>query len=220
LALLFWIMSVEPTEVCTIGHSSHSQERFMALLRGAGVTAIADVRTAPYSRRHPHFNREALRAALQSEGIAYVYLGRELGGRPSAPELYSDGVADYERMAQAGEFAQGLDRVIEGARTYRIALMCSEREPLHCHRCLLVSRALAQRGVRVSHILDDGLVSQAEIEDRLLAIASRDSADLFASRAERLAAAYREYGRKVAFAEPEDRAGASGPPPGGQRPQP
>jgi uncharacterized protein (DUF488 family) len=196
-------MSVETT-ILTIGHSSHSQERFMALLRDAGVTAIADVRTAPYSRRHPQFNREALRAALQSEGIAYVYLGRELGGRPSAPEFYSEGVADYEKMARAAEFGAGLDRVIEGARTYRVALMCSEREPLQCHRCLLVSRALTQRGVRVSHLLDDGgVATQAEIEDKLLEIASRDSADLFASRPERLAAAYREYARKVAFAEPK-----------------
>jgi uncharacterized protein (DUF488 family) len=194
-------MSLETTEIFTIGHSSHPWERFTALLRDAGVTAIADVRTAPYSRRHPQFNRETLRAALQSEGVAYVYLGRELGGRPSAPEFYSEGVADYEKMARAPEFEAGLDRVIEGARAYRVALMCSEREPLQCHRCLLVSRALAQRGVRVSHILDDGgVVSQAEIEGRLLAIASRDSADLFASRPERLAAAYREYGRKVAFA--------------------
>jgi uncharacterized protein (DUF488 family) len=206
------------TDVFTIGHSTHSWERFSALLRGAGVTAVADVRSAPYSRRHPQFNRETLRATLQSEGIAYVFLGQELGGRPSAGGLYSEGVADYEKMAQVGAFQEGLTRVIEGAKAYRVALMCSEREPLHCHRCLLVSRALAQRGVRVSHILDDGgIVSQAEIEDQLLAIASRDSADLFASRPERLAAAYREYGRKVAFAEPEGRTEA---PKGGQTPQP
>jgi uncharacterized protein (DUF488 family) len=214
-------MGGETIDVFTIGHSSHTQERFLALLRGAGVTAIADVRTAPYSRRHPHFNREALRAALQSEAIAYVYLGKELGGRPSHSELYSAGVADYEKMAQAGEIAQGLDRLMEGARKYRVALMCSEREPLHCHRCLLVSRALAQRGVRIGHILDDGgIASHGEIEERLLAIASRDSADLFASRPERLASAYREYGRKVAFAEPEDRAGPSARPPGDHKPQP
>jgi uncharacterized protein (DUF488 family) len=203
-------MAAEALEACTIGHSSHTQERFIALLRGAGVTAIADVRTAPYSRRHPQFNRETLRATLQSERIAYVYLGRELGGRPSAPEFYSAGVADYEKMAQAGEFGAGLDRVIEGARKYRVALMCSEREPLQCHRCLLVSRALTQRGVRVSHILDDGgIASHAEIEEKLLEIASRNSADLFASRSERLATAYREYARKVAFA-------ASPPEPGEQ----
>lgn len=197
-------MAADTVDIFTIGHSTHTQEQFSGLLRDAGVTAVADVRSAPYSRRHPQFNREALRAALQAEGIAYVFLGRELGGRPSAPELYSEGVADYEKMAQAEEFGAGLDRVIEGAQRYRVALMCSEREPLHCHRCLLVSRALAERGVRVSHILDDGSrVSHAEIEDKLLAIASRGAADLFASRTERLADAYREYGRKVAFAEPE-----------------
>src|SRR6185436_9130667 len=101
-------MGIETTEVFTIGHSSHSWERFSALLRDAGVTAVADVRTAPYSRRHPQFNRETLREALQSEGIAYVYLGQKLGGRPSAPEFYSEGVADYEKMAQAPAFGDGL----------------------------------------------------------------------------------------------------------------
>jgi uncharacterized protein (DUF488 family) len=95
-----------------------------------------------------------------------------------------------------------LDRVIEGSKKYRIALLCSERDPLDCHRCLLVGRALAERGIGVSHILDDGrVVSHAEIEDKLLEITGRNANDLFAPRAERLAAAYRERARKVAFVE-------------------
>jgi len=191
------------TEVLTIGHSTHPQERFIALLRGAGVTAVADVRTAPYSRYSPQFNRDHLRAELDRAGIAYVFLGRELGGRPAARDFYCDGVADYERMAQAPAFKAGLERVIEGARTYRVALMCAERDPLTCHRCLLVGRALAQRGVRVGHILDSGkVVSHGEIENDLLALTGHDSDDLFAPRAQRLAAAYRDHARKVAFATP------------------
>lgn len=187
--------------VFTIGHSTHPLERFIALLRGAGVTAIADVRTAPYSRRHPHFNKDRLQAALQQAGVTYVFLGKELGGRPSEPELYCEGVADYEKMAQRPEFGEGLDRIVGGARTYRIALMCSERDPLECHRCLLVSRALAERGVRVSHILGDGdLLSHAEVEDRLLALSRRTTGDLFGAREDRLAVAYRERARKFAFA--------------------
>jgi uncharacterized protein (DUF488 family) len=107
-------------------------------------------------------------------------------------------------MAKANEFNKGLDRVVEGAKKYRIALMCSERDPLDCHRCLLVSRALAQRGVRVSHILDDGsIVGHAKIEERLLELSGRKAEDLFAPRSERLATAYRERARKVAFAEPQ-----------------
>ena len=189
--------------ILTIGHSAHPSERFIALLRAAAVTAVADVRTSPFSRRHPHFNRDALRDELRRNGISYVFLGKELGGRPSDPAFYCEGVADYEKMAQTPDFQTGLDRVVEGARTHRVALMCSERDPMDCHRCLLVSRALAQRGVTVQHVLGDGgTISQSEIEDRLLELSSRRGEDLFAPRSERLAMAYRERSRKAAFAKP------------------
>jgi uncharacterized protein (DUF488 family) len=203
------IMSTTISEVFTIGHSTHSWERFIALLRSAHVTAIADVRTSPYSRHSPQFSRDSLRAELRSDGISYVFLGKELGGRPSGRQFYCDGVADYEKMAHTPEFSNGLDRVLEGTKKYRIALMCSERDPLDCHRCLLVGRALAQRGVRVNHILDDGNVaSHGEIEDTLLRLSGRDAADLFAAPLERLATAYRERARKVAFAEPQPSLGS------------
>src|SRR5262252_5143056 len=184
------IMSTGSSEVFTIGHSTHLWERFIALLRSANITAVADVRTSPYSRHHPHFNREDLREELRLDGISYVFLGKELGGRPSEHRFYCDGVADYEKMAQTAEFSKGLDRIIEGAKKYRIALMCSERDPLDCHRCLLVSRALEQRGVRVNHILDDGrTISHSQIEESLLRLAGRDAADLFAPPSEMLATA-------------------------------
>ncbi len=194
-------MSSNPTEIITIGHSTHSLQRFIALLRSAKVTAVADVRTSPYSRHYPHFNRDDLRDQLRLDGIAYVFLGKELGGRPSEPRFYCEGAADYEKMAQAPEFNKGLDRILEGAKRYRIALVCSERDPMDCHRCLLVGRALAQRGIRVSHLLEDGtVVSQGEIETKLLELSGRDGEDFFAQRWQRLATAYRERARKVAFA--------------------
>jgi uncharacterized protein (DUF488 family) len=195
---------VEAVEVLTIGHSTLPYERFLELLRRANVAAIADVRSAPYSRQFPHFNRESLLNELRADGIAYVFLGKELGGRPSDRQFYCDGVADYERMSQAAEFNKGVDRVLEGAKKYRIALMCSERDPLDCHRCLLVGRALAQRGVRVSHILGDGqVVSHSSIEDKLLELSGRNTEDFFALPSERLSTAYRERARKIAFAEPQ-----------------
>ncbi len=199
---------MEATEVLTIGHSTLLYERFSELLRQANVTAIVDVRSAPYSRQFPQFNRESLSNELRTDGIAYVFLGKELGGRPSKPEFYCDGVADYERMSRTAEFGKGLDRVIEGAKKYRIALMCSERDPLDCHRCLLVGRALVHRGIHVGHILGDGrVVSHSEIEDKLMELSGRDTEDLFAPRSERLATAYRERARKVAFAEPQPHPG-------------
>lgn len=202
----------EAQQICvlTIGHSTHPAERFLTLLRQAGVTAVADVRSAPYSRHSPQFNADALKQELRSNGISYSFLGRELGGRPRDRSSYSDGVADYEKMAETEEFSHGLDRVVEGARKYRVALMCSEQDPLDCHRCLLVGRALARRGVTVRHLLAGGeAVDHAQVEDRLLEISGRAGDDLFASRNERLAAAYRERARKVAFAEPEP--GPKGP---------
>lgn len=197
-------MSSDASEVLTIGHSAHSWERFVALLRSARVTAVADVRSSPYSRRNPQFNRGDLSEELRLNGFSYVFLGKELGGRPSEPRFYCNGVADYEKMTQTTEFSKGLDRVVEGTKSYRIALMCSERDPLDCHRCLLVGRALAQRGVRVGHILDVGkIVSHAEIEDWLLKLSGHSADDLFAPRSELLATAYRERAQKVAFAEPK-----------------
>jgi uncharacterized protein (DUF488 family) len=166
------------------------------------VTAIADVRTSPYSKHYPQFNRDALREALSRDRISYVFLGKELGGRPSERRFYCDGIADYEKMARSSEFKKGLDRVMEGASKHRIALLCSEQDPLDCHRCLLVGRALAGRGVAVGHISSDATIAtHGTIENRLLEVSGRGADDLFAARGERLAMAYRERARKVAFIE-------------------
>jgi uncharacterized protein (DUF488 family) len=190
--------------VWTIGHSAHSWERFISLLRNAGITAIADVRTSPYSRFSPHFNRDDVRNELKADGISYVFLGKELGGRPASQRFFCEGVADYEKMAQTEDFKKGVERVIEGAKKYNIALMCSEQDPLDCHRCLLVGRALADRGVQVRHIQGNGAIAtQAQIEDGLLELSGRSADDMFAPREERLATAYRDRARKVAFAQPQ-----------------
>src|SRR5262249_19980137 len=118
-------------DLFTIGHSNHPIERFLQLARGAGITAIADVRSTPASRRYPWSNPPALAPRPAQEGLAYVPLGEAPGGRPRDPRLYrDDGVADYDAMARTDEFCAGLDRVADGARRYRVCLMCAEREPL------------------------------------------------------------------------------------------
>ncbi len=138
------------------------------------------------------------------DGIAYAFLGKELGGRPTDRRLYCDGVADYEKMARTELFKKGMKHVVEGAMKHRIALMCAERDPLHCHRCLLVGRALAEQSIGVRHILSDGTIAtHAEIEDKLLDLSGRGTDELFATRTDRLATAYRYRARKVAFAEPQ-----------------
>lgn len=140
----------------TIGHSTHPIDVFVGLLQRHGVTALADVRSAPYSRRNPWFNREALETALAGHGIRYVFLGRELGARPADPALYADGVAQYDRIAQTALFAAGIERLVRGAGEFTIAMMCAEKDPADCHRTHLVAPALVARGVTIRHILADG----------------------------------------------------------------
>jgi uncharacterized protein (DUF488 family) len=172
------------TTVYTIGHSNHPQERFVALLRGAAITALADVRSTPFSRRHPQFSKPVLAEALQQEAIAYVYLGEELGGLRKDPGLLRDGAPDYDKIAATESFRHGLDRVIDGAGRHRIALMCAEREPLDCHRFLLVSRHLTLRGARINHILGDGSIEEHnDTLRRLLAKTHLDAGELFADGA-------------------------------------
>jgi uncharacterized protein (DUF488 family) len=188
--------------ILTIGHSRHSWERFAGLLGGAKVEALADIRSTPRSRFSPHFNKNELAAALAARNITYVFLGETLGGRPQNPELYTDGVADYEKMAASAEFRLGLARLMDEAEEHRLAVMCSEADPLNCHRCLLVSRALADAGTEVSHILASGaMVTHAEAEDRLLELENLAEGDLLTSpRDKRLVQAYRSRSRKFAYA--------------------
>jgi len=196
-------MDSVPT-ILTIGHSRHPLPRFIALLEGAGATAVADIRSAPVSRFSPHFNRSALAASLGARNIFYVFLGKELGGRPAQPAMYTEGVADYEKMAASPDFHAGLARLMEAAEGHRLAVMCAEADPLDCHRCLLVARALTEDGIDVGHILADGsIISQTEAEERLLQLEGLAEANLLhRSRAECLASAYRCRSRKVAYAMP------------------
>jgi len=181
----------------TIGHSNLPADRFVGLLKGAGVTAIADVRSVPFSRWCPWFSAKALAERLAHEGIAYLSFGETLGGRPRDRKLYRDGVVDYDAVAATPDFRAGLDRLIQDSGRHRICLMCAEREPLDCHRFLLVARALAEQGVAAGHILADGSIEpQARSEQRLLALAG-GAPDLLRDDAQRLAEAYRRRAGSV-----------------------
>lgn len=191
-------------QVLTIGHSTLSISSFMALLRGHGVTAVADVRSAPYSRFNPQFNRESLADALCSNGIKYVFLGHELGARSKDPSCYENGRVQYQALARTSIFQEGIDRVLRGAREYRIALMCAEKEPLECHRTLLVARALAERGVAVQHILADGRAESHEAAmQRLLDAVDLPHEDLFRSNEELVAEALVRQERRIAYVDEE-----------------
>ena len=186
----------------TIGHSDHSADTLLALLRDHQITALADVRSSPYSRRHPQFNREALAAAVERNAIRYVFLGAELGARRTEPECYEDGKARYPLIARAPLFRQGLERVRRGAEKFRVALMCAEKDPLTCHRAVLVCRHLRDAFPDIQHIREDGrLESHHELESRLLAVAGLPEGDLFQSREELLERAYDWQGERIAYEE-------------------
>jgi uncharacterized protein (DUF488 family) len=191
-------------DLFSIGHSNVPAERFLAMLQNAGVNAVADVRTVPFSRRFPWFSEKTLAASLSAAAVGYAAMGDALGGRPRDDSLYRDGVADYEAMAAQPDYHAGLGRLLDAAARSRVCVMCAEREPLDCHRCLLVARSLAERGLAVGHILHDGSIEpHAATEQRLLALGGQSDeqgCDLFASgQRERLAAAYRCRARAVAF---------------------
>ncbi len=189
-----------PFDLLSIGHSNIPAERFVAMLQDAGVSAVADVRSVPLSRHFPWFSKNNLSARLAAEGISYLALGDSLGGRPQDDSLYREGVADYEVMARQPKFLGGLDQVLETAARARVCLMCAEREPLDCHRCLLVAPKLAERGLSIGHILHDGTIEpHAATEERLLALDAKDHGLFAAGQSKRLAAAYRRRAQAVAY---------------------
>ena len=181
--------------IYTIGHSNHPIERFVELLRGAGIEAVLDVRSVPQSRHFPQFGRKRLEETLASNGIDYVFLGDALGGKPKDPAVRRNGVVDYQLVAATPLFQDGLTRVAQEGAARRVALMCAEKAPMDCHRTVLIARHLAGRGHEVTHVLADGTAkSHAEIEEELLRrYAPADDLLLAAeSRATRLMIAYRQ----------------------------
>ena len=168
----------------TIGHSSQSMASFIAQLQRHDVEAVVDVRSRPYSARFPHFSREPALATLKAAGIHYVFLGRELGARREEPECYVDGHASYDRIAKLPVFAAGIKRLLAGAQSYRIALMCAEQDPLTCHRTILVCHELKKHAVSIKHIRPDGVLEDHEqAEQRLVEeeLGSANQADMFAT---------------------------------------
>lgn len=194
-------MAQSAARLYTIGHSTHSYERFLELLRQHGVDFILDVRSVPHSGRVPQFNQRQLRDALRSDDIRYRHAGNILGGRPADRQFYQDDQVQYSRVAGSEEFVKALERVRAGTRTHRVALMCAEGDPLACHRFLLLARYLRSPDVEIVHILPDGRGERhVESELRLMRQTGLLQSDLFAKNPQALAEAYEIQSRRVAFA--------------------
>lgn len=188
--------------IYTIGHSNHEWGKMLNLLQKHAIDVVCDVRSHPYSQFNSQFNREVLRDSLKIEKIAYIYLGRELGGRPEDGGCYENGLVQYDRVARSAIFRQGIARLKKGRETHRLALMCSEKDPLNCHRMLLVSRQLAQEGIPVYHVLATGdLETQEQALDRLIENLGISLRDLFRSRDEAIFTAYSTQAGRIAYNE-------------------
>jgi uncharacterized protein (DUF488 family) len=190
----------------TIGHSDHEMSEFVSLLTRHGVNVIADVRSQPYSRYHMQFNRETFaEELLKRAGIQYVYLGRELGARRAERESYQDRQAHYDLISRLPAFREGLERLRRGLATHRIALLCAEKDPLTCHRTILVCRHLRSELIDIRHILEDGaLETNEQAESRLIRTVGLPPADLFWDRSELVEQAYDLQGKRIAYMESED----------------
>lgn len=150
----------------SIGHSNHALERFLELLRQHRIEVLVDARSHPYSKFAPHFDARSLKQAVIGAGMKYLFMGKELGGRPDGDEFYdAEGHVLYWRVAQSIWFRDGIGRLENGITKYRVALMCSEEDPSACHRRLLVGRVLTTHGVQLMHIRGDGSIqTEAELE--------------------------------------------------------
>lgn len=188
--------------VFTIGHSNHSPEAFVELLAQHGVDEVIDVRSSPSSRYLPHFNHDVLSQILDDVGIDYVFLGGQLGGRPPGPSYYdADGRVLYERVSDTEFFDDGIGQVVRVADERRVALMCAEKDPLDCHRTLLLAQSLVKRGVAVGHILADGGVEDhiAALNRLVDMLKLPPNGDMFRSKDEVIAEAVARQAKKVGY---------------------
>ena len=189
----------------TIGHSTHTIQRLIELLSMHTISAVGDVRSSPYSRYNPQFNREVLQNALREAEIEYVFLGKELGARSPDRKCYVEGQVQFDLVAESELFRKGLERLRAGMDSFCIALLCAEKDPITCHRMILVCRNLRSSGMSIQHILEDGsLEDNRDAERRLMHELKIQENDLFDSEEELIQRAYTIQGNKIAYTETSD----------------
>jgi uncharacterized protein (DUF488 family) len=186
----------------TIGHSTHTIDHFLGLLKRHQIGAVCDVRSTPYSQRNPQFNREPIKEALQDVGLAYVFLGKELGARSDNPACYIKGKVQYSHLAAEPIFREGLRRLQDGIERYRVALMCAERDPLTCHRTILVCRALRSPGLTIEHILADGSIETNQAAEMRLMSILNIQPDMIHDELECIERAYESQANHIAYVIP------------------
>ncbi len=183
----------------TIGHSNHTDSFFVSLLKEHGITAVVDVRQFPYSRHVPAYNRENIKKILEDNSINYIFMGDCLGARPSDAAFYTNERVDFQKLATASFFKTGLERLETGIENYVVCLMCAEKDPLKCHRTILVCRNLKHLNIDIMHIHANGTLEKHNaLENRMLKELKMSQPELFRSREEIIADAYNRQAEKMA----------------------
>lgn len=173
--------SKEPASLYTLGHSRHSVETFIALLKQHRIERVVDVRGQPYSRYNPQFNRERLAGRLNAEQIDYTWSGEHLSGRPRERCFYaSSGEVLWDKLAAKPELQAELDALAAKAHLHRLVLVCAEEDPMRCHRRFLLTPLLSRHGVEVLHLRGDGRVEpESELLEREALSQTSAQKDLF-----------------------------------------
>ena len=192
-------------EVYTIGYSSFNISNFIRILFENKIDYIVDVRSSPFSSYYSDYNKESLKVSLKQKDIGYVFLGDNLGARIKAPECYDNyGKAVYEKISVHPIFLEGINRLKIGIEKYRISLLCAEKDPINCHRNILICKNLKSEDINIYHILPFGKIEKNDdTEKRLLKLFGLENDDMFLSYTERLENVYKLQGTKIAFVKNE-----------------
>lgn len=192
----------------SIGHSQHKIDYFLSMLKKHRIDYILDVRSVPYSQYAMDYNKENIKNILEKNGIGYAFMGNFFGARPKNSSLYfPNGYLNFERVENSVEFKMGFDNVVKGVKNgYRIAFMCTEKDPIECHRAILVSYAFYKAGYSIKHIMSDNTIqTQQDINKRLLDMyyPDRNQLSLFESdnlsEEQYLVQAYKKQNEKIGY---------------------
>ena len=167
----------------TIGYCRYSPESFLDTMRKHDIGAVVDVRANPYSRTFSFYNQESINKFLRINSIYYLSFAKEFGGRPKDPGLYTDDKLDPEKFVASENFKRGTKRLAEGLGKFNVCLMCAQKDPIICHRAILVSHQfrMLYPDVKIIHITPEKLETQAELDRRVLAKFHKGQAKLLGS---------------------------------------
>lgn len=172
-------------EIYTIGYSGFKLEDFVRVLDHYNINGLIDVRSMPMSQHYTDYNKQELSVFLKKNGIAYRNYKDEFGARQAERRFYPNGYLDFLLFAKSERFREGMNRLIAAMPLgYKFVLMCSEKDPICCHRAIMVAREFNDNDVSAKHILADGSIcTQEDIENRLVDMyfPDRDQLSLFGS---------------------------------------